>query len=465
MDINEKNWSRLYNIISEYLAQNNDPQTPVVNYLSGSKLKEKLELNIGKNAKSEEQVFEKIEEYLKYSQRTSHPQFNNQLYAGFNEVSFIGEMITHLTNTSMATYEISPVATLMEQEIVRKMNSLVGFGGSEGIMCTGGSNANMLAVHCARAKDDPDAYYNGNKKDYVVYISENAHYSFEKAVNLMGLGLNSLSLVKNDNEGKMIPNDLEDRIKKDIEKGRTPLLVASTAGTTVMGAFDPIDEIDKVAKKFNLWHHADGAWGGSALLSEKFSHLTKGVENIDSFTWDAHKLMGTGVITSFFLSKHEGVLKSSNSTQGGEKYIFHEYENRDFDTGPDSLQCGRKVDILKLWLNWFYLGDDGYAQYMNHLLENKEYFVEKLKNYPEKFKLVHNPEFLNVCFQIIPKDKDTEINTFNFKKRFELVREGMFQTNFSKNPDGLTFFRHIFANNRTQKADIDRFVEKLLSIQ
>jgi glutamate/tyrosine decarboxylase-like PLP-dependent enzyme len=352
----------------------------------------------------------------------------------------------------------------MEKTLVRKMNQYTGFGGDEGIMCTGGSNANMLAIHCARSKDDPEAYFHGNKKDYVIFVSENAHYSFEKAVNLMGLGLNSIVLVKNDEHGRIIPNELDKSIEEQIKLGKTPLMVATTFGTTVMGAFDPAVEIDKVAKKHQLWHHVDGAWGGSALLSKTFSHLTNGVELADSFTWDAHKLMGTGAITSFFLAKHKGCLKEANSTKGGEKYIFHEYENRDYDTGPDSLQCGRKVDSLKLYLNWAYLGEEGYANYMDNLKSNADYFIEKLKQHPEKFKLIHEPTFLNVCFQIIPSTEEN-INEFNFKKRFELVREGFFQTNFSKNPDGTIFFRHIFANNKTQKKDIDLFVERLLSIQ
>lgn len=464
MKINEENWQKLFNIISQYLSENENPDIPVIQYRKATELLEILNLEIPTQKQDEEVVFETVKNYLKYSQRTGHPQFNNQLFAGFNVPAFIGEMISHLSNTSMATYEISPVATLMERELVIKMNKLTGFNTDEGIMCTGGSNANMLAIHCARSKDDPSVYYEGNKKDYVIFVSESAHYSFEKAVNLMGMGLNCIEQIKNDDDGKILPKDLEEKIIKAKEAGKTPLMIASTFGTTVMGAFDPVIEIDKIAKKYDIWHHIDGAWGGSALLSDRFDHLTKGVENADSYTWDAHKLMGTGVITSFFLSKHKGILKQANSTKGGEKYIFHKYENTDFDTGTNSLQCGRKVDSLKLWLNWQYLGDQGYKEYVDKLKDNADYFVEKIKNYPDRFKLIHNPEFLNVCFQIIPKDSNQDINQFNYDKRFELVREGMFQTNFSKTPDAI-FFRHIFANNMTEKKHIDQLVERLLNIQ
>jgi glutamate/tyrosine decarboxylase-like PLP-dependent enzyme len=347
MKFTEENLNNFNKIILSYLKENENPDVPVVKYRKATDLAGELSLKIPKETQNESIVFETIKMYLEYSQRTSHPQFNNQLYAGINPPSVLGEFVTALTNTSMATYEIAPVATLMERELVKKMNSLAGFKGTEGIMCTGGSNANMLAIHCARYKNDNQVYSHGNSKKYAIFVSEQAHYSFEKAVILMGLGMNSLKLVKTDDNGKIIPSELDKLIKESIEKGEEPLLIASTAGTTVMGAFDPIDEINQVAKKFKLWHHVDGAWGGSALLSSKTKSLMQGIENCDSLTWDAHKLMGTGIITSFFLTQHKNILKEANSTGGGSKYIFHEYENRDYDTGPSSLQCGRKVDIIK----------------------------------------------------------------------------------------------------------------------
>lgn len=461
--LDQENLNLLNEIIVNYLSEMDNKDIPVIKYRSAKDLQKEIDLTLPKKQQDINSVFNSIKDYLEYSQRTLHPQFNNQLYAAITPPAFMGEVISALTNTSMATYEIAPVATLMEKRMVEKLNSYVGYKGNEGIMCTGGSNANMLAIHCARAKDDPKVYEEGNLKKYAIFVSDVAHYSFEKAISLMGLGLNSLKKVKTDKSAKMISEDLVAKINEAKANGETPLLVASTAGTTVKGAFDPIKEIDKIAKENNIWHHIDGAWGGSALLSKRTRGLLEGCELSDSFTWDAHKLMGTGVITSFFLSKHDGILKSSNSTAGGNVYIFHDYENKEFDFGPHSLQCGRKVDILKLWLSWQYFGDEGYENYIDKLVDNKNYFVEKLKSYPEKFKLIHNPEFLNVCFQVIPSN-DIDINEFNFNKRFELSREGHFQVNFSRDGE-VVYFRHIFANINVEKKDIDYFVERLISTQ
>ena len=463
MKLNEKNLTQLNQIILSYLDQLNTKDVPVVEYCAANELQEKIDFSLPKKQQTENEVFSAIEEYLTFSQRTLHPQFNNQLYAGILPAAFMGEVVSALTNTSMATYEIAPVATLIEKALIERLCRYIGYEEFEGIMCTGGSNANMLAIHCARAKDDPDVYQKGNQKRYAIFVSKEAHYSFEKAINLMGLGLDSLKKIDSDRRGKMCCEDLKKQINDSLQKGETPLMIASTAGTTVKGVFDPINEINEIAKEYKIWHHIDGAWGGSALISQKTKSLLEGCEFSDSFTWDTHKVMGTGVITSFFLTPHKGILQKANSTSGGNKYIFHDYENKIYDTGPHSLQCGRKVDALKLWLAWQYYGDEGYANYLDQLIDSRDYFVSKLKAYPSHFRLIDEPEFLNVCFQVLPTNEDCDLDQFNFEKRFELSQEGFFQINFSRDGDTI-FFRHIFANINVKKADIDHLIGRLVKI-
>lgn len=131
------------------------------------------------------------------------------------------------------------------------------------------------------------------------------HYSIGKGVAFMGMGLDNLINVKTDANGKMIPEDLEKKILEAKAEGKTPYFVNATAGTTVFGAFDPIDEIADICQKYNLWMHVDGAWGGGALLSKTYSPLLKGVERADSMTWNPHKLMGVPQQCSLVFTKHK----------------------------------------------------------------------------------------------------------------------------------------------------------------
>jgi glutamate/tyrosine decarboxylase-like PLP-dependent enzyme len=452
---NQENIGRLAHLLKSYLK--NPPQYPV-QYTQGAKLEKEYDFSLPMLGGGGNELFKRIEDYLKYAVHTQNPRFNNQLFAGISEPAFYGEVITSLLNTSMATYEISPMASLIEKELCRKLNSIVGYAGDEGIMVTGGSNANMLALHCARHRFDETIKQSGNKRNLVAFVSDQAHYSFAKAYNLMGLGLENLIKVKSDDRGRMLVSDLEEKIKKSLNENKNPFFISSTAGTTVLGAFDPIIEIDSIAKKYKLWHHIDGAWGGPVLLSDKYKTLLEGSKLSDSFTWDAHKLMSTGLITTFFLTKHQGILNAANSG-GGSRYIFHEYENVEYDTGPDSLQCGRRVDALKFWLHWQYYGDKGVAANVDKLFEKAKYFEGLVKSNP-RLKLIKERESLNVCFQVIPKS-NVDINECNYKLRFELVKKGEHLVNFSRFQDGTTFFRMVFVNQYTTKNDLDALVKDL----
>jgi glutamate/tyrosine decarboxylase-like PLP-dependent enzyme len=455
MNLNE-NWQKISTLIFEYLQENQDPKTPVINYVPAKELEQIANLKLGH---ADTKLIQHIEQYLKYSVRTSHPQYNNQLWAGFNSLTYLGEMIANLTNTSMATYEIAPMATLMERELVQKLGHAIGYELTEGIMVTGGSMANMQAIHCARQKFFPETREKGTAKDLHIYISDQAHYSFLKAINLMGMGTENLIKVKSQN-AKMIPSELEKEIQKSKAQNKVPFFVCSTVGTTVMGAFDPVIEIDKIAKQHKLWHHLDGAWGGSVLLSKKYKHLIEGSQLADSFTWDAHKMLGSTLMCSFFLTKHKDALIEANSG-GGKKYIFHEYENADYDTGPYSLQCGRRNDAFKFWLTWKVLGDEGLEQQINKLFENAKFVRDYVNSHP-RLKLIGEPESLNVCYQVLPED-DRNVNEYNYSLRYKMMKQGKFYVNISRNENQL-FFRHTLANNQTTPKSLKVYFESLLAL-
>lgn len=91
----------------------------------------------------------------------------------------------------------------------------------------------------------------------------------------------------------MIPSELERLIVERIQLGHRPYFVNCTEGTTVVGAFDPIDPIADICEKYGVWLHIDAAWGGGCLLSKNQKHKLAGIERAQSVTWNPHKLMGT----------------------------------------------------------------------------------------------------------------------------------------------------------------------------
>ncbi len=451
---------RMIDLVNDYIKKTNNPDTPVTHHLPPDELRQKIDLALPKDGCSEEELFGIVEQYLTFSVRTGHRQFFNQLWSGYSFPGLLGELFASLTNTSMYTYEVAPVATLMETELINKMGAICGFEKAEGLLLSGGSNGNLQAMMIARNRALPNLKKEGysDSTRLKAFISEESHYSFEKNANILGLGTESIRKVKTNDIGEMIPSELAVAVKKSLQQGERPFFVGATAGTVVKGAFDPIEEMVPIAQKYNLWLHVDGSFGGSVLLSPKHRILVKGLEKADSFVWNAHKLMGLPIICSIFLVREQGHLLETNSVSGTE-YIFHDEVYGATDLGPISLQCGRKVDSLKLWLAWKYYGDKGYAQRINHLFELGAY-AEEIVNKNPVLELMAPRSSVNICFRYLPS-KQSDLNQFNLKLREELAHSGKSMVNYAHLGKNLVI-RLVITNPELNNEDIDLFFDNLI---
>ena len=413
--------------------------------------------SLSEDGVSDTALVQELKTILDHSVSTIHPMFLNQLFGGFDAAAWAGEVTSTLLNPTMATYEVAPILTLIEKRLVNELLEMMGFERGEGIMVTGGSNSNLLAMLCARTDYNPSIRQTGfGHNRFRVYVSAEAHYSFDKAANITGIGTQNLIQIPSNDKGEMIPEELERILAADIKDGYTPIMVGATFGTTVLGAFDPLSKIARICEAFKVWLHVDAAWGGGALFSTSCRHLLKGIQLADSVTFDAHKTLGTPLITSFFLTKHSGILKNTNRG-GGAEYLFHEYDNSEWDTGTYSLQCGRRADALKFWLLWRSHGTEGLIARTEHLLELARFATKEISENP-RFKLIHS-NYLNVCFQIHSRRNMENINSFTQKVRSALVREGKAMVNYATRADGTVFFRLVFPNHQTQKSHISELLK------
>lgn len=444
---------RAESLSNQKLAQ---PKTP-------EELKDLFDLDLGED-QFEGKLTELVDNIINYSVNTQNPRFLNQLYGGSSQEAWLGEFLTAILNTSMATYEIAPLATMMELELIKAMNQEIGFDHAEGLFVPGGSYANMLGINLARTKYDQDIKYKGiqDHSKFKLFVSEDAHYSSKKSLALMGHGFDSLIKIKVDKDRKMDLSDLKNKINKVRSNNEIPLAVISTAGTTVYGAFDPIAEIQKICEQENLWHHVDAAWGGLALWSKDKNQFFKGIDSVDSITLDFHKLMASTLTKGIFITSHPELLKKAH-VGGGGKYIFHDSES--IDTGQYAIQCGRKVDSLPLWLQWKLAGTKKFRNKISEFFELKNWLVDFLKSHNDQYKLVQEPEFLNFCFQVLPKDKDLNISEFNFELRKRLMARGNFMVNFSQNAKDGYFIRLVFNHWGVNQEILSELFQELAIIE
>ncbi|MEM8639854.1 MAG: aminotransferase class V-fold PLP-dependent enzyme [Cyanobacteria bacterium P01_G01_bin.54] len=451
----------------EQFFADSTPAHPVTQPLEPEKLRDRLPLELPTKGKPLAELETEIAAYLQAAVKTSHPRYFNQLWGGFNAACLMGDLLTSATNTSMYTYEVAPVATLIEQALVAKLGALVGFANPEGQFTTGGSNGNLMALAIARHRALPTLKQDGmvNAPRLIAFVSADAHYSFAKAAHLLGLGTNQLWAVPTDAAGKMEVAALEDLIAKAQGLGAQPFFVAGTAGTTVRGTFDPLAEIAVVAQRENLWFHVDGAWGASVLLSPRQRHLMQGVAQADSVVWDAHKMMGMTLMCSVLLVKQRGRMLNTFSTQGTD-YIFHapeqEWQSEPVDLGPSTLHCGRRVDAVKLWLAWHHLGDRGWAALIDHYFELAAHAEASIQA-QEHLELVVPRESLNLCFRYRPHHSELDPNQLTLRIRQSLRIQGLAMVNYAQLNEQVVF-RLVICNNQTRKEDLDRLFADIVAI-
>ena len=447
--------------VKEFLAssQTEDEIRPSDSHTSLSRTSD---LKLPLEGRGLDAALDDIEAVLRHSVRTTAPGFMNPLWGGLSITSIAGELVTAATNTAMYTYEIAPIATLIESTILKRIAELAEFGTSQGTLTTGGSNGNLLGMLCARQSKFPmssHAGFDGTKM--VAFVSEESHYSFNIASNVIGIGHSNLIKVRCNEHGQMRPDALEEEIQYALQEGRIPFAVLATSGTTVKGSFDPLREIAAVAHKYDLWMHVDAAWGGSCLFSSQYRSLMDGIELADSFCWDAHKMMGIPLICSAFIVKDAEILQTVCSNGNTAHYLYIE-TGENVDLGRYSLQCGRRNDALKLWLAWREIGDAGWASMVERFMQLANYLEDRINNHPS-LELMSERMWTNVCFRYVGGSSVDERNQINAELRQRLIQDGRFMVSRSTIDQSIVL-RSVVANRSITEASLDAFLERVISL-
>lgn len=381
-----------------------------------------LQLNLPEKGAKQAGLIEVLRQVLRFSVNTWHQGFLDKLYASTNAPGVAAELILAILNTNVHVYQVSPALTVIEKYTGRRLASLFGLDGPRagGISVQGGSASNTTSIVIARNNLFPSTKKDGNGDyKFVLFTSAHGHYSIEKAAQMLGLGSSATWAVPVDKQGRMIPSELETLIQKAQQEGRTPFYVNATAGTTVMGSFDPFTEIAAICKKYNLWMHVDGSWGGSFVFSSRQRAKLASANLADSIAINPHKMLGVPVTCSFLLAADLRQFHRANTLPAG--YLFHSDDDSTdtaesqtdsqlatespevWDLADLTLQCGRRADSLKLFLGWTYYGTEGYEQQVDSACDVAAYLASLVSKNPNFILVSENPPpCLQVCFYYAP---------------------------------------------------------------
>lgn len=423
----------------------------VVKPVPYEKLDTLLDISLEEEGVDDESFEKAITDLVLQMPRTQTNLFFNQLFGGRRPKAYMAELLTVLLNNSMYTYKVGGPMIAVEKLIFNGISSLIGYGDTEGTIAPGGSMTNYMSMLMARDKYDPESRKKGISRKLVAYTSRECHYSIAKNAAFCGLGRDNVRVIDSDDKGRMRVDLLEAEIQKDIENGFQPFYINATAGTTVLGSYDDLEAIANLKEKYDLWMHIDAAYGGSVIFSDKYKYLVKGAHRADSFSVNAHKMLGTPITCSIIVTPHRKCLYDSFSNEAS--YLY-QGDQDEINPGKISLQCGRRNDALKFWALWKSLGTKGLGEMVDWEFELADYARNYIRNNPD-YTLYSFDDSINICFNyknVSPEEICTELN----QRAALMVGYGKFKEH--------TFIRLITVNANNSKADLHNFFKTFESV-
>ncbi len=286
----------------------------------------------------------------------------------------LGDYLAAVTNRYAGVFYASPGAVRMEDALIRWAGNLIGYpNGFGGNLTSGGSIANLIALSTAKKNKNITSK---NLLKSVIYCSQQTHHSNYKVINIVGLEECVIRQIPLDCNYRLSAPEFKNQIEKDIDNGLIPFLTIANAGSTDVGAIDPLEEISVICRAYSIWFHVDAAYGGFFMLTGHGKSKLQGLKQADSIILDPHK--------GLFLPYGSGMVlvKDINHLLNANRYSANYMQDAD-DKGhhsPADLspELSKHFRGLRMWLPLKLYGVEVFSDCLEEKLRLTGYFYEKL---------------------------------------------------------------------------------------
>lgn len=415
-----------------------------------------------------EEVAKTLGTVITNSVSVGHPHTVAHLHCPPLLAALAAEVVISALNQSMDSFDQAPIASVVEQKMIRWLCSEAELPATAaGTFTAGGSQSNYMGLLLAR-----DAFlqrhwnWSAQKSGLPpeacrlrILCSEVAHFTVEKSAAQLGLGTDSVVRVAVDDHFRMRPDSLESALQTLQSQGLLPMAVVATAGTTDFGSIDPLPEIFSLARQANVWLHIDAAYGGALLFSGLHRGKIAGIEAVDSLTIDFHKLFWQPIPCSAFLvrdaSSFDCIKLHADYLNPG----LHE------DKGipnlvTTSLLTSRRFDALKLWISFQSLGRETLGAMIDRTIELAEQAAEVIRS-KKDLELRCEPQLSTLVFRYIP-GRESHADRVNAEIRQSLFDRGLAVVGHTR-VRGSQYLKFTCMNPTASKADMESLVELIRS--
>jgi aromatic-L-amino-acid/L-tryptophan decarboxylase len=386
-----------------------------------------------------------------------HPRFMGWVHGGGNPVSMLAELLAGAMNANCGGRDHTGI--VVERQVIAWAAEMLGMPAStSGVLLTGSSMANFIAVLCARYKMlGAEARANGlGGARLTAYAGAGVHRCVPGALDMAGLGASSLRKIPVDKNFRMDLGALQSAITEDRAAGFTPFLIVGTAGSVDVGAFDDLHALAEIARGAKTWFHVDAAFGALAALSPTHAPLVAGIEKADSVAFDFHKwaqvtydagcvlVRDPDVHFATFAQQTSYLAAGQRGLAGGEPWPC--------DLGPD---LSRGFRALKVWMTLSAYGTARLGGIVQTTCALAQHLAARI-NASNQLELLAPVQLNIVCFAITGF---TAAQTESLVA--DLQEAGLFAPS-TTTIDGRPAIRAAIVNHRTNEADIDALVAEIL---
>jgi aromatic-L-amino-acid decarboxylase len=423
-------------------------------------------------SRSSDVLAEVRERVLPYLYNTQNPGSFHYFTPPPLPMSIAGEVLCQWFHQGVDVFHAGPVAALIEEEVTGWLRDLAGFDRSGwGVLTSGGVMANIMAMtvardrHLAKLLGSPEPPRAASLERARVYVSDQAHFSIARALDVLGFPPQSLRVLESDERFRLAASPVAAAIAEDRAAGLVPFCIAAVSGSTNTGSVDHVGELAAVARREQLWLHVDAAYGGAARLSRRDAPRVPALELADSVTIDPHKWFFQAYDIGALVVRRREDLRSTFK-RSPEYYRSATPEDEPLNWLEYSLEGTRRFRALKLWMSWKHLGTEGLGRLVEMNDDLATTLAGKIAESPDFEALPQEPELSVVCFRHLPGGNEAssldpgELDHHQdlLQRALEMSGEAWVSTTRLR---GQTFLRAGVMNWTSTEADVDRLLATL----
>lgn len=380
------------------------PQQPSADTEGGAELARSLVEPLPERGRPYEELLDLVfDRVIRKGFGTAGPGYLAYIPGGGIVHSAVADFVADAVNRYVGVFEAAPGLAQIEANVVRWFCDIVGYPATaRGFLTTGGSLATFSALVTARRERLPENFLTG-----VLYASDQAHHSVEKAAMLAGFPAGSVRVVPSDGEFRVRQDALASLVAEDRATGLRPFLVVGNAGTTNTGAVDDLEGLASFCEREGLWLHVDAAYGGFFLLTAEGRRRLAGIDRADSVVLDPHKGLFLPYGTGSLLVRDGDALRRAHALSAD--YMPPMQSDPDLvDFNLVSPELSRDWRGLRVWLPIAMHGIGPFRANLEEKLELTRWATEELRKTPG-IEIVAEPQLSIVAFRLAPRGSDVSV--------------------------------------------------------